>query len=137
RRSTKPNRYPAATCAAPGRRPRSLLRQLQHHPASSRARARPRPSRARNRPYDWFVGVDMNRRHPKHSLLDRPISRRTFMKLVGVSAVAAAAGPTLLRAQNQSGTLRILQWSHFVPSYDTWFDRYAQQWGAANGVNVV
>lgn len=79
----------------------------------------------------------MNDRHPKLTFLDRPISRRTFMKLVGVSAVAAAAGPTLLRAQGQSGTLRILQWSHFVPSYDTWFDRYAQQWGAANGVNVV
>ncbi|HET9028386.1 MAG TPA: extracellular solute-binding protein [Trueperaceae bacterium] len=67
----------------------------------------------------------------------RRISRRSFMKLVGVAAAAAAAGPSILRAQGQSGTLRILQWSHFVPSYDTWFDAYAKEWGAANGVNVI
>ncbi len=73
----------------------------------------------------------------KFGALKRPISRRTFMKLVGISAAAAAAGPTLARAQAQSGTLRILQWSHFVPSYDTWFDKYAQAWGAENGVKVV
>lgn len=65
------------------------------------------------------------------------ISRRSFMKLMGVAAAAAAAGPALVRAQGQSGTLRILQWSHFVPSYDTWFDAYAKAWGAANGVNVI
>jgi multiple sugar transport system substrate-binding protein len=79
----------------------------------------------------------MDDRYFKLSLLDKRISRRSFMKLVGVSAVAAAAGPTLLRAQGQGGTLRILQWSHFVPSYDTWFDTYAKEWGAANGVNVI
>ncbi|HRQ11603.1 MAG TPA: ABC transporter substrate-binding protein, partial [Trueperaceae bacterium] len=67
----------------------------------------------------------------------RRISRRSFMKFMGVAAAAAAAGPSILRAQGQSGTLRILQWSHFVPSYDTWFDAYAKEWGAANGVNVV
>lgn len=65
------------------------------------------------------------------------ISRRSFIKLMGVAAAAAAAGPSILRAQGASGTLRILQWSHFVPSYDTWFDSYAKAWGAANGVNVV
>ena len=34
-------------------------------------------------------------------------------------------------------TLSITQWSHFVPSYDKWFDAYAQQWGKANNVNVT
>jgi multiple sugar transport system substrate-binding protein len=33
--------------------------------------------------------------------------------------------------------LKILQWSHFVPQYDTWFDAFAQDWGKANGVNVT
>lgn len=33
--------------------------------------------------------------------------------------------------------LRILQWSHFVPQYDTWFDPFAEEWGAANGVDVT
>src|SRR6185437_9512487 len=34
-------------------------------------------------------------------------------------------------------TLSITQWSHFVPSYDKWFDAYAQQWGEANNVKVT
>lgn len=33
--------------------------------------------------------------------------------------------------------LRILQWSHFVPQYDTWFDPFAESWGDANGVDVT
>lgn len=58
------------------------------------------------------------------------------MKMVGLATAAAAAGPSILRAQG-GGTLRILQWSHFVPSYDTWFDQYAAAWGAANDIDVV
>ena len=42
------------------------------------------------------------------------------------------------QAQYPEGTeLKILQWSHFVPQYDTWFDPFAEQWGAANGVDVT
>lgn len=33
--------------------------------------------------------------------------------------------------------LRILQWSHFVPQYDVWFDPFAQTWGDDNNVNVT
>ena len=33
--------------------------------------------------------------------------------------------------------LHILQWSHFVPQYDVWFDPFAQAWGEANGVDVT
>lgn len=32
--------------------------------------------------------------------------------------------------------LKIVQWSHFVPQYDKWFDPFAQAWGEANGVAV-
>lgn len=32
--------------------------------------------------------------------------------------------------------LQILQWSHFVPRYDAWFDQFAADWGSANGLNV-
>ena len=35
-----------------------------------------------------------------------------------------------------SGDLRILMWSHFVPSHDEWFDGFARDWGQAVGVNV-
>lgn len=33
-------------------------------------------------------------------------------------------------------TLSITQWSHFVPQYDKWFDKYAEAWGKANNVKV-
>jgi multiple sugar transport system substrate-binding protein len=32
--------------------------------------------------------------------------------------------------------LHILQWSHFVPAYDTWFDPFAQAWGSDHNVDV-
>jgi multiple sugar transport system substrate-binding protein len=35
-----------------------------------------------------------------------------------------------------SGDLTILLWSHFVPSHDTWFDRFVKDWGAKVGVNA-
>ncbi|MDP9368943.1 MAG: twin-arginine translocation signal domain-containing protein, partial [Chloroflexota bacterium] len=61
------------------------------------------------------------------------ISRRALLKGTGAAALAAAMGPQLkARATtfqtptvNISGTeLKILQWSHFVPTYDTWFDNF-------------
>jgi len=33
--------------------------------------------------------------------------------------------------------LRILQWSHFVPQYDVWFDPFAQAWGDSKNVDVT
>ena len=33
--------------------------------------------------------------------------------------------------------LKILQWSHFVPQYDVWFDPFAKTWGAANNIDVT
>lgn len=36
-----------------------------------------------------------------------------------------------------TGDLKILLWSHFVPSHDQWFDSFARDWGAKVGVNVT
>ncbi|HJR79486.1 MAG TPA: extracellular solute-binding protein [Anaerolineales bacterium] len=33
--------------------------------------------------------------------------------------------------------LRILQWSHFVPQYDVWFDPFARDWGNTSNVDVT
>lgn len=33
--------------------------------------------------------------------------------------------------------LHLLQWSHFVPNYDKWFDQFAPAWGEDNGVEVT
>jgi multiple sugar transport system substrate-binding protein len=36
-----------------------------------------------------------------------------------------------------SGDLKILLWSHFVPSHDTWFDRFVKDWAGKVGVNAT
>ncbi len=33
--------------------------------------------------------------------------------------------------------LHIVQWSHFVPQYDRWFDPFAESWGETNNVDVT
>jgi len=46
-------------------------------------------------------------------------------------------GPLKYANKQLSGELKILQWAHFVPSYDTWLDNtYVKQWGEANDVEV-
>jgi multiple sugar transport system substrate-binding protein len=68
------------------------------------------------------------------------LPRRDFLKVTGAGA-AGASVLTLLNAgrapaQIKGTSLRILQWSHFVPAYDTWFDGFAKAWGERNGVKV-
>ncbi len=71
------------------------------------------------------------------------LSRREFIKLTGSGALAVGAGtgPFFLfpeRAAAQQKTLKILQWSHFVPGYDKWFDGvFTKEWGQKNNINVV
>src|SRR5213594_1088481 len=46
-------------------------------------------------------------------------------------------GPLRYARQQLSGQLKILQWTHFVPDYDKWFDStYIKRWGEANDVDV-
>jgi len=53
-------------------------------------------------------------------------------------AAATAAGPTVFtRHASAAGQLKILQWAHFVPAYDKWFDPWAKDWGAKRGVEVT
>ena len=48
------------------------------------------------------------------------IDRREFVTTTTGAAAAVALGPTIWLRRPQK-TLKILQWSHFVPSYDVWF----------------
>ena len=46
-------------------------------------------------------------------------------------------GPLKYANKQLAGELRIMQWIHFVPAYDTWLDNtYVKQWGEANDVEV-
>jgi multiple sugar transport system substrate-binding protein len=69
------------------------------------------------------------------------VSRRDFMKYTGAGAVAAGLGTSFLfpeRAAAQQKTLKICQWSHFVPAWDKWFnDTYTKEWGQKNNTNVI
>jgi maltose-binding protein MalE len=83
------------------------------------------------------------------------ISRRRFIQGVSVTALAAACGrgqeaPTQQTpsgaapeevfnepASQLSGDLRLLNWSHFIPAHDEWFDDWATEWGERVGVNVT
>ena len=59
-------------------------------------------------------------------------------------AAAGVAGGSLLTmlearqapAQIRGTSLRMLKWSHFVPAYDAWFDKFAKEWGDKTGVKV-
>ncbi|HEX7045025.1 MAG TPA: extracellular solute-binding protein [Burkholderiales bacterium] len=66
--------------------------------------------------------------------------RRGFMRTLAAAGLAASVGPWVLtsRSRAQGKTLRILQWSHFVPAYDKWFDgEYTKRWGEKNDTQVI
>lgn len=77
------------------------------------------------------------------------LSRRAAMRggaglgmatFLGTRASGAGAA-TLVQSTpttDISGTsLSMLQWQHFVPAYDAWFDTFAGEWAEANGVEVT
>lgn len=55
--------------------------------------------------------------------------------MIFVMLVCALVTPSL--TQDEDVELSILQWSHFVPLYDEWFDGYAAGWGEDNNVGVT
>jgi multiple sugar transport system substrate-binding protein len=71
----------------------------------------------------------------------RGLTRREFAKLTGAGAVATGVGANFLfpaRAAAQQKTLKIAQWSHFIPAYDKWFDNtFTKEWGAKHNTNVI
>ena len=68
------------------------------------------------------------------------VTRRQFVRTAGVGLTSASLANLLAArqapAQIKGTTLRILTWSHFIPAYDVWFDKFAAEWGEKNGVKV-
>ncbi len=75
------------------------------------------------------------------SLTRRQMIRRGlggFLILYGgaLPKVAAAGVPKYVHKQYKN-TLKIIQWSHFVPAYDVWFDKtYTKNWGDKHDTDV-
>ncbi len=87
-----------------------------------------------------------------------PWTRREFLQIatafgVGAALAACASEPESPAEQGQaageepsptftepagklSGALTLLMWSHFVPSHDEWFEKFAADWGEEVGVDV-
>jgi multiple sugar transport system substrate-binding protein len=73
--------------------------------------------------------------------------RRELLRRAGVGAAAVGVagsglgrafyGPLRFKGRWLKGDLSIIQWAHFVPAYDTWFDNtWAKNWGQKNDVQV-
>ena len=80
--------------------------------------------------------------------VEQGITRREVLRRAGVGGLlivyggalpkTSVAGVPRYRHKELAGTLRIIQWSHFVPAYDKWFDDiYVKRWGEANDTDVV
>jgi multiple sugar transport system substrate-binding protein len=65
------------------------------------------------------------------------VSRRRLLKTGGAAAlVAGSVIPRRARAQQK--TLKILQFKHFVPSFDEWFNgTFVKTWGEKNDTKVI
>jgi multiple sugar transport system substrate-binding protein len=70
----------------------------------------------------------------------RSVTRRRFIKTASAVGLAASVGPfiSVRPARAAKKTLKIVQWNHFVPGYDKWFDNtYTKEWGAKNDTEVI
>lgn len=61
---------------------------------------------------------------------------RKFLTILSLTVFFAvlSIGPAVMA---QDTEISILQWSHFVPRYDEWFDEWAVGWGEENNVAVT
>jgi len=80
---------------------------------------------------------------------DLQLDRRDLLRKASAGAFAVSMfggladkalgfyGPLKYKGQDLKNTLKILQWSHFVPAYDKWFDNtYIKRWGERNDTDV-
>src|SRR5258705_8644768 len=64
------------------------------------------------------------------------MDRRQFVTTAGAAAAVVVLEQKIW-IKRQKKTLKIIKWSHFLPAYDAWFDKYAKDWGTAKGVEVT
>ena len=76
------------------------------------------------------------------------LTRRELLRRAGLGTAVllysgavpktAVAGAPKFAHKELKHTLKIIQWRHFVPAYDTWFDNtYTKVWGQHNDTDVV
>ncbi|MBA2295066.1 MAG: carbohydrate ABC transporter substrate-binding protein, partial [Actinobacteria bacterium] len=91
-------------------------------------------SRHTDRPGEEVAGERTTRR----KILEKAGVGTLLVVYGGAATKTAAAGVPKYRGKQLKETLRIVQWSHFVPAYDKWFDNvYTKRWGQANDTEVL
>src|SRR5215813_9042901 len=69
------------------------------------------------------------------------VTRRRFLQQTSLTLAAASApsltAPFISKALADTKSVSIVQWSHFVPEYDKWFDQFAKDWGTKNNISVT
>jgi multiple sugar transport system substrate-binding protein len=80
-----------------------------------------------------------NRKKKSGSISPTAVPRRDFLKL-SVAAGIGLAAPMIftrkLTAQGAERSLKVVQWKHFVPDYDKYFDVFAKEFGARHNAKV-
>src|SRR5579885_3491818 len=78
-----------------------------------------------------------------HCTIDSDLLSAKARDTKGAESIGAAglapmlSAPFVSRALADNKSLSIVQWSHFVPAYDTWFDKFAKDWGEKNKIAVT
>src|SRR5919204_6503149 len=76
-------------------------------------------------------------RYDRRELLRRAGAGAVSVGVAGSGLGQAFYGPLRFKGRWLKGDLTIIQWIHFVPSYDEWFDNtWIKQWGEKNDVQV-
>jgi multiple sugar transport system substrate-binding protein len=76
-------------------------------------------------------------RYDRRELLRRAGAGAVTIGVAGSGFGQAFYGPLRFKGRWLKGDLTIIQWAHFVPAYDTWFDgTWSKNWGQNNDVQV-
>ena len=75
------------------------------------------------------------------------MDRRNFLRLAGGAATMAVGSACSGKPSGSAGEkaagvgtkpkLSIMQWNHFIPAYDQWFDGFAARWGEEHDTEVL
>ena len=80
----------------------------------------------------------VERRTTRRELIRKGAAGALVVAYGGAASKTFAYGAPRYAGKQLAGTLRIMQWSHFVPAYDKWFDgTYIKQWGQRNDTEVI
>ncbi len=76
-------------------------------------------------------------RYDRRELIRRAGAAGISIGVAGSGFGQAFYGPLRFKGRWLKGDLTIIQWAHFVPAYDKWFDdTWAKNWGQKNDVQV-